>query len=350
MEPRAVLLSGEHPTLPAAELRALLDVHDPGARLEVGGLLAVVHPERTEGTDAALRRHAMSHGAGILWAEGPATEEGIASMVKAVRRRADGRGSAAVLRERRGHHKSPLADAALQSLGKTLADAGHPIDLENPGRRFFLWVFDDRLAFGELIHDTARSAHDARSVENRSHFMPVSLHPRLAAALLHLARAPPGSRIYDPFCGTGGFLLEAAAEGYDAWGSDLDAWMVQGTLQALADTLAEPLDGTAFVADVGETPGLVEGVAAIVTDLPYGRASSTDREALPSLYDRAFAAFSRILPAGAHAVVGGPDPALLSDLEKHGFAVVERHEERVHRTLTRHFVVVKRVQGVGRPG
>jgi tRNA G10 N-methylase Trm11 len=119
--------------------------------------------------------------------------------------------------------------------------------------------------------------------------------------------------------------------------------MVQGTWQTLTDVPPEPLDATVFEADIGATPTLVGEVDGIVTDLPYGRASGTAGEGLSALYGRAFAAFARMLPSGAYAVVGHPDPALLEGIEAHGFEVVERHEERAHRSLTRHFAVMRRL-------
>ncbi|HJQ94045.1 MAG TPA: hypothetical protein VJ874_07170, partial [Candidatus Thermoplasmatota archaeon] len=188
-----------------------------------------------------------------------------------------------------------------------------------------------------------RSRFEARISDERAHFSPVGMHPRRAASLLHLARAPPCSRVYDPFCGTGGMVLEAALEGYDAWGSDLDPFMVQGTLQTLADAAPEPLDGQAFVADIADAPGLVGMVDAVVTDLPYGRSSGTDGEPLRGLYGRAFTAFAELLPAGGHLLVGHSDPSLLAGLEAAGFRVVERHAEPVHKSLVRHYAVAMRI-------
>jgi tRNA G10 N-methylase Trm11 len=83
-------------------------------------------------------------------------------------------------------------------------------------------------------------------------------------------------------------------------------------------------------------------VDGIVTDLPYGRSSGTDGEELAPLYARAFTAFAALLTTGAHAVIGHPDPALLSGLEAQGFRIVERHAEPVHRSLTRHYAVAVR--------
>lgn len=340
---RAILLSGEHPTLPAAELRALLDVHDPRATVQLQGLVAVVVPGDPAGTDAALSRMALAHEWGELWAQAPETEAGLAHLAGLVRASAKwGEGTAAVASQRRGSGKALDRSAVERALGTALSDAGHAIDLAAPATVVFAWLLDGRIVAGLRRGVNDRGRFEARASDERDHFSPVSMHPRRAASLLHLARVPPGRRVYDPFCGTGGFVLEAALEGYDAWGSDLDAFMVQGTLQTLADAGPEPLAGSVVVADIGAAPLLVERVDGIVTDLPYGRASGTEGEELRGLYQRAFAAFAALLPPGGRAVVGHPDPDLLFGVEAHGFRVEERHAERVHRSLTRHYAVLLR--------
>jgi tRNA (guanine10-N2)-dimethyltransferase len=340
---RAVLLSGEHPTLPEAELRALLDVHDPRASSNAMGLVAIVQPGRPEATDAALSRMALAHEWGELWAQAPETAEGLAQLAAVVRAKADGRGTAAVVAERRGLGKGLDRVAVERALGAALGEAGHAIDLRAPQHVVFAWLIDGRIACGLRRGLNDRSRYEARISDERAHFSPVSMHPRRAASLLHLARVPLGGCVYDPFCGTGGMVLEAALEGYDAWGSDLDSFMVQGTLQTLADAAAEPLDGHAFEADIADAPALMGPVDGIATDLPYGRSSGTDGEPLRELYLRAFAAFAGLLRPGGHLVVGHPDPGLLAGLESHGFRVLERHAEPVHKSLVRHYAVAVRV-------
>lgn len=339
----AVLLSGEHATLPTAELRALLAVHAPTATLALDGLMARVDvaDREVEGARVAAHRMALAYAWGDLWGTCAAAPDAVAAVVRS---RADGRGRAGVTFERRGHGKGPGAGAmALQAAaGRALAAAGHPIDLAAPERAIELWIQGDQAMVVEKQGAAQAWAYAARAVDNRAHFSPVSLHPRRAAALLHLARVAPGGRVYDPCCGTGAFVLEAAVEGYDAWGSDIDAFMVQGTLQSLADAADAPLHGTAFVADVGAGGGLVEGVAGIVTDLPYGRASSTQGEGVASLYARAFGAFADLLPPGGRAVVGMADATLLELAGPAGLTLLETHTERVHRSLTRTFGVLVR--------
>ncbi len=349
--PRSVLLSGEHASLPAAELRALLAVHDPLASIAVHGLAVQIESGRlVGGVDKALARMALAHAWGEPWAEAPDSAAGLQWLHDTILQRADGRGSAAIVTERRGAGKDAQSKDVGRALGAALKQRGHTIDLVTPECAIYAWIAEGRIRVGEQMGVTDRPSYEKRANDQRAHFSPVALHPRRAAALLHLARAVPGATVYDPFCGTGTFVLEAAMEGYKAVGSDVDAFMVQGTLETLADAGPEPLDGVCFVADIGDAPDLVGPVDAIVTDLPYGRASGTDGEAISALYTRAMKSFAALLPTGAHAVIGCAQPELLADIENRGFAVVERHSEAVHRSLTRHFIVVKRVPGVGEPG
>lgn len=253
-------------------------------------------------------------------------------------------GTHAIATLRSGEPKSRSGESIKRAWGTALA-ARHAIDLKAPDHTLAAWLHDGRLTavWRRMVGATD---HQARGVEHRDHFSPVSLPPRIARALVHVTGARPGQVIYDPFCGTGGILLEAAMMGYHAKGSDLDPWMVQGTLGTLTDAGPEPLDGDVFVADIGDVPQLVDAVDAIVTDLPYGGASTTNHEGLASLYERAFAAFAALLAPGARAVIGHADPALLAPIERFGFVIEQVHEHFVHKSLTRRYAVVKRTASV----
>ncbi len=335
MDGLLVRLSGEHATLPRAELHALLDVHAPDAAV------AEVHPTVVRvhggGIDAALNRMALAHATATHWGSGD-----LETVTQIVADRADGAGSVAVRCDRDGHDAGWRRMEVERTLGAALAASGHAIDLVAPDRTMVAWMHGDTIAVGELCRDTDRARFTRRHVTDRDHFSPVGMHPRRAASLLHLARVPQGGTVLDPFCGTGGIVLEAALDGCHAVGSDIDPWMVQGTLQALADAGPKPLDGTVFQADVGDVAHLLHPVDGIVTDLPYGRASTTEGEGVGPLYDRAFAVFAQLLPAGRYAVIGCADDALGQRIAEHGFDVTEHHAEYVHGSMTRHYLVARR--------
>lgn len=335
----AALLSGEHPDLPHAELEALLSVHAPGATQAGGGEIALLDHPDAAALASALGRAALVQAWGRLVCAVDAGD--LATAVKCVANQSYA-GTWAVDAQRRGGASGPSSTEIERALGQALRDAGAHIDLDHPDRVLAAWSTPRLLVVAVAEAQIREQAFQARSPETRGHFSPVSLPPRRAASLLHLARVPPGGRVYDPFCGTGAFVLEAALHGFDAWGSDVDPWMVQGSLTTLADAGPRPLPGTVFQCDIQDAPDLVDHVDGIVTDLPYGRASSSHSEPLALLYERTLASFARLLRPGARAVVGHAEPALLASADAYGFVAEATYAERVHKSLTRHYAVLVR--------
>lgn len=72
------------------------------------------------------------------------------------------------------------------------------------------------------------------------------LPPKLAQTLINLAQPEKSDMIYDPFCGTGVVLMEAALMGYNTGGSDISERMVEASrenmhwLQNIAPVSNEP--------------------------------------------------------------------------------------------------------------
>lgn len=326
---QVAFLSGEHPTFPQSELQALCETHGDKANGLSGQLWTFQQPN-------VVRQMAGLRFYGTLVAAGRSPMAIIHQMQWAPK------GTFAVRGERIGADKHHSVRELVQGIGTHIAKQGHEVDLKNPDEELHVWVEGPQIVVACNVRENNRTQFEERRVTSRDHFSPVSLHPRRAAGLVNMARAPPGGRIYDPFCGTGGLLLEAAIMGYEAWGSDLDEVMIQGTYQTLTDVPTEPVDAKLFVADIGDAAQLVEGTDGIVADLPYGKASTTDLEALDSLYRRAFQAFADILKPGQYAVIGSPGLDLLQPIREFGFTQVEHHEEYAHKSLTRHYIVVKR--------
>jgi tRNA (guanine10-N2)-dimethyltransferase len=331
--PIAVLLTGDHATLPRAELEAQL-----GPAKWLGPRVALVDASASD-----VARLAYLREAGQFIASGHDSHqfiESIAPTVAAGLEASDRLGSAAVGTVRTGEQKTSHYQFARATWGAQFAK-NRIIDLSTPDVTVSGWFHDGRVT-ASLQLTVGATDHNLRGVEHRAHFSPVSLHPRLAKSLVHLTGCQPGQTVYDPFCGTGGIALEAAIAGYKTLASDRDEWMVQGTLATLADAWSEPLDGDVFVADIGDAPKLAGIVDGIVTDLPYGGASTTNKEQLGALYRRAFEAFAKMLRPGGKAVIGHADSELLLPVTEYGFEIEQVHEEFVHKSMTRRFAVVKR--------
>jgi len=190
--------------------------------------------------------------------------------------------------------------------------------------------------------DPKETAH--RHPKNRPEFSPVSLPPKLARALVNLARVPAGGVLYDPLCGTGGIVLEAASMGVRVIGSDLDEAMVRACRTNLEHYGLAALD--VFAADAGVAAKEVArrslpAVDAVVSDLPYGRSAYAGKETLDSLYERALEGMAQCVRPGGFVVAGVPTEAAARRAPS-GLEPVALFKVPVHRSLTRHFAVLRR--------
>jgi tRNA (guanine10-N2)-dimethyltransferase len=223
-----------------------------------------------------------------------------------------------------------------RSVGGILGRDGG-VDLRSPESDVRV-VLSEKVHIGRLVGSVDRASFEKRKTRYLPYDQPVSLHPKLARALVNLASVPRGGRMLDPFCGTGGVVAEAAMVGIDALGSDISAQMVEGAERNLRSL---GLTADMVRCDVAEIPSVFGGVDGIATDPPYGRSSSTNGEEIARLYQRSLRAFSEVLSPGSRAALVVPDSGLLEPMTD--FVLEEKHVMRVHRSLTRHFCVLRRV-------
>ncbi|MFB6294876.1 MAG: TRM11 family methyltransferase [Candidatus Nanohaloarchaea archaeon] len=149
------------------------------------------------------------------------------------------------------------------------------------------------------------------------------MHPRLARALVNLSEVERGGTVLDPFCGTGGILLEAGLIGCDVYGSDIQAEMVEGAAENLETYGVDADIREAAFSDVDAE--FDQQFDAVVTDLPYGKASKTEDDPTDAFVEQA--------PDLADRVVSVSDQAEIGDLEP-------SFELYVHRSMTRYVYVV----------
>lgn len=332
-----VELSAEHPTLPHAEVAAV-------ARL-VGGEVVerdgfAVHVEvPNDAADAPAflaRRLALAHTVSAHWWTTAATPRVIIPPFG----RIDMKGATFAIRARRmegAHPDLPLQDT-VRAAGALLAASGR-VDLERPQVDVRMLLGEDAHV-GALVGEVDRKSYEARHPKNRAHFAPVSIHPRYARALVNLAGIREGDRVADPFCGTGGLLIEAGLVGAKVYGGDLDPRMSEGTRAMLEEYGVT--GATIEARDVGELPEFVgEPLDAVVSDPPYGRSSTTNFEPMADLYERFFLAAKEALKPGGRLAVISPSENLRALATRH-FRPLESHDQKVHRSMTRHWGVFVR--------
>lgn len=229
-----------------------------------------------------------------------------------------------------------------QQIVKTLAEVytkNRTVNLTKPDLEVRVLITDTKVYVGLKIAEVDRSQFDKRRVQYRPFFSPISLHPKLARALVNLSNIKKNETLLDPFCGTGGILLEAGLIGAKVIGTDIEEKMIDGCKKTLDVYRIKKYE--LFCSDVGSIHKYIANIDAIVTDLPYGKSTTTKGENLNQLYDRAFISTSNVLKKEKIAVVGLSDKDMITIGEKH-FSLLKKHEFRVHGSLTRYFAVYQK--------
>ncbi|KHO52635.1 MAG: tRNA (guanine10-N2)-dimethyltransferase [archaeon GW2011_AR17] len=140
----------------------------------------------------------------------------------------------------------------------------------NAKSEFWFYYIEDQIICGKKIYQREEKFQKRRP-DLRPGFFPISLKPKLARAIVNLSGVKKGT-IWDPFCGTGGILLEASLMGLKAVGTDIDPMMIRAAKQNF-----EHYNCKAKISIADARKEKVK-CKAIVTDPPYGRRASTKKE------------------------------------------------------------------------
>lgn len=130
--------------------------------------------------------------------------------------------------------------------------------------------------------------------------LPASTNPVVAALLIHLLQPDSGDLVYDPFCGSGTLLVEAAAhdQGLALLGSDMSPAALAA---AVANRRLFPM-GHLFRADAVRLPMATDSVDRVAANLPFGKRIGS-HAANTRLYPFFLRELSRVLRADGRAVL-----------------------------------------------
>ncbi len=335
-------LSGEHKSLPAAEALAVLEALGLDFRVEDAFehvLVLEIDGSREELIEAG-ERLALSHCI-CEFAGSCGTDRGaILDLVSSIDINL---GESYAVRVRRvGKRSRDLNTGSLEAeIGRVLSNRGARVDLEDPETTVY-GVLGERFVYGRRLFEVDRGSFEGRRPHLRPYFHPSSMLPRLARAVVNLTRIKKGGKLMDPFCGTGGFLIEAGLVGASVFGADIDPEMISGCRKNLQHVGID--DFAIMQRDFRELAGDYEACFdAVVTDPPYGKSSTTKGLSLEELYGGAFQLFKAILKPGGHACVVGPSGLEIEKFaSEESFEIREKYSVRIHKSLTRDIVVLKR--------
>jgi tRNA (guanine10-N2)-dimethyltransferase len=314
-------LSGENPTLPFAELSCVGTILEKRLQVAVAECL---HPERAE-------RLAMSQ---VVLEYLGECEPGIPAFRNLLRELAITTTRTFAGRAKKIHvgcnEHNPSSQREFERLIGDMISG--PVSLDNPETEYRAILSEDKCYFGKVLFSINRSGYDARNPGKRDFFHPGVMMPRMARTLANIAEVQEGDKVLDPFCGTGGILIEAELLGGTAIGSDFDPLMVQGCRQNM-------MHSSLMLADATQLPFQNHSIDSVVTDLPYGQSVCIKKaDTMDNLYADSLDEISRVLKKGRRAVVVTHRD--ISGIARQHMTVFQQHEQRVHKSLTRRVLVL----------
>ena len=328
-------LSKDHKTLPSSEVFSCLKAEKIDYKiLELNEDVAVIDTAESEKIQIIANR--LSHTFFVnqfLFSSSISTDE-INKI--ALKNKIEKKGSIAI----RYKNRSKKVDS--QKIIKKLAEIytkNMKVSLQNPDIEIRALITDSKVYVGLKLYSINRTQFERRKVQFRPFFSPISLHPRIARALVNISNIKKDDILLDPFCGTGGILLEAGLIGAKVIGNDIEEKMIDGCRKTL--DYYEIKNYSIFCSDIGDISNYLNAVDAVVTDFPYGKSTTTKGEDMENLYLRAFESISKILKTGGRAIIGISRYDLIN-VGKEYLSYIETHEFRAHRSLTRYFVVFKK--------
>jgi len=350
------LLSGENPTLPAAEVKAILESEgyrygnvvemDQVLRLEAPLESVKIIPVRAAYTRVVAKEVMVSNATYADVAKAASSVD-FSSVI--------GAGESFVVRIYRikNYADTEINTMTLEvKLGEQILQQtpAANVNLKNPDKTLIGIITENKLVLGLKLTDITSKTFSERRPRKKPFFHPSAMPSKMARCMVNLAHAKAESILLDPFAGTGTTLIEATFIGCRTVGIDAQRHMIKGTKNNLEffNISAEGL----IWGDSRKIP--LHKADAIVTDPPYGRSSSTLKSTTKQLVHEVLEACTPLLGVGQRICIAlpiSPDASgkvtRLSDeisafMETTGFDVVESHTVYIHSTLTREIVVYEK--------
>lgn len=207
---------------------------------------------------------------------------------------------------------------------------GRPAKMKNPETLFEIFLSNGKAYVTKRIWKNT-----SRFMERKSHKRPAphptSIHPKLARAMINLTGVRNGT-IVDPFCGSGGILLEAGLMGLNVRGYDiLDKMLEMSEINlkhwGISDYKLKKKDALDL-----------EKCRYVVTDLPYGKNSTASE--INELYCKFLEVLRKKLVK--RAVVVFPDFFYYKKYTK-GLKIEQEFKWYIHKSMTRYVVVLSKL-------
>jgi tRNA (guanine10-N2)-dimethyltransferase len=239
---------------------------------------------------------------------------------------------------------------------KTGSNRAIKVNLRNP-ECHFLGIFTEKnFIFGIRLVGGLRNNIKERAPHTRPFFHPCGLDPFLARAMINLSEINPSKILFDPFCGSGSILIEAALMGFKVIGSDINLKLIKGANLNLRSIFIQ--DFYIVMADARNLP--LREINCIVTDPPYGRSTRIELGRNYSFYEDASVSRAKnlenllseffrntidLIEKGNSYVMAVPSTfeIIYTLVSRYNLKIQQKFDYYVHNSLTRNIMILKKM-------
>ncbi|MBC7117753.1 TIGR01177 family methyltransferase [Methanothermobacter tenebrarum] len=335
----ALILSGEHKTLPPSEVKSLLEAENTKYKIKYHRDKLMILEIQTDKIPN-LSRLAYTHE--ISQVISKTTPRKFEEKIRSIPWEKIIEDNFAVRAKK--IEKTTTDSPIIEKRTGTIIKKSHPhlqVNLESPKTLIRLMIEKDKIFITKRLYKIDKKHFNVAKPHKRPFFYPGSMSPKLARCMVNLSGVRKGERLLDPFCGTGGILIEAGIVGAKIIGADIDPKMIKGTEKNLKYYGIR--DYELIMADARSLK-LEKPVKAIVTDPPYGISASTRGEKQEKLYKEFLKTAKYNLQEDGRICIATPHYLQLENITDE-FKIKEKHAIRMHKSLTRLIYTLEKDSG-----
>jgi tRNA (guanine10-N2)-dimethyltransferase len=333
------IVSGENAELARVEIESLLQMVDSKYEISWHGSVAIIEGLQ-DPTDFLLHRAALLKEAGMIVFETDSLDSAAHEIPYELLKSSIGNNETFCIRTRSflQSRKTEIRGRLVIELGdKIQRTTGAKVHLENPDIRVLVLALSDRVLVCTSEESQLRGQLRRRRPGRKPFFHPSMMNALLARTMCNLAHVMPNENVLDPFCGGGGILCEIASIGAKPIGLELNWRLLKGASMNLAGI--QDSDYSLIQGDARSIP--IKECHHVVTDPPYGRASSTRGEKAVRLVTALLeSAEETILPGGSICTCHSSEMGIPDVIRQLGFEIEYQIRFRVHSGLVREVITI----------
>ena len=336
-----LIQSQEHPELPIAELKAVMDAEDIEANIRVvcSGLVILggISEDSFDNDYRALtRRLGYTHEVNQIL--DVVDKDSLVDSVNSIDWD-DYLDETFVVRVKKFHSDLDTVNIE-RDIGGYILNSASNVSVKLKGSKSLVRLigFEDKVFVCLQKYYLDKKYFEEIKPHKRPFFHPGGMSPKLARCMVNLSRVREGEVLLDPFCGTGGMLLEGGLVGAKVVGSDINWKMKNGSAVNL--DYAGISDYETYKIDFHNLK-MPKPVDAIVTDPPYGISTTTGGVKSEEVIRDFLQTIIRSVKPGGLLVIASPHYVDVNRIfVEEGFVLKEQYRVKMHRSLTRVISVI----------